>query len=656
MKTLGKVILGVTVAAVVIVAIAVPLALVSKGGDTRKLFSLEDYFNSSFSYERYNLRWVSDNEFIRMVEGNVVLFNAEAEAEDPGTIILSDATFETYNSTDFMLSPDRKFAYFLSNYTKLWRHSYTASYYIYDLEKSEFIGGKLKDEIQYIAWSPVGHKLAGTKIPTVRLFVVDTTKSGEFNSTQIFVPESLTSSDHYLSEVIWVTDERICIQWLKRTQNVSVLAICDFKVTGNCSLHEEKSTSGWIGLYWPSTPFFTLDNSTYYKILSNEEGYKHIFRISGNNQVPITTGLWEVTDIIRVTEDTLYYISNEFQDYPGRRNLYKIKIGDNSSKPQCISCYLRQERCQYYYVYFSKQGTYYRLDCYGPGLPIFTLHRGSNDEEIKVLEDNKDLKNLLEEFQMPSVQIDKIEISGTEFWYTMTLPPHFDKSKKYPLLIDVYAGPCSQKVDARFRIGWASYLASTEKIIVASFDGRGSGYQGDKIMHAIYRRLGTYEVDDQITAAKKFVEMGFIDKTRVAIWGWSYGGYVTSMVLGAGSGVFKCGVAVAPVAHWDYYDAIYTERYMGLPIKSDNLESYKSSTVLTRAANFKQVQYLLIHGTADDNVHFQQAAQISKALVEAEVDFEAMWYTDKDHGIGGQAHRHIYIHMSHFLKQCFSLY
>ncbi|KAJ8385461.1 hypothetical protein AAFF_G00189130 [Aldrovandia affinis] len=132
----------------------------------------------------------------------------------------------------------------------------------------------------------------------------------------------------------------------------------------------------------------------------------------------------------------------------------------------------------------------------------------------------------------------------------------------------------------------------------------------------------------------------------------SYGGYVTSMALGAGSGVFKCGIAVAPVSKWEYYDSIYTERYMNQP--HDNPAFYQNSTVTGRAMNFKSVEYLLVHGTADDNVHFQQAAQISKALVEAEVDFEAMWYTDKDHGLDGSAHHHVYTHMSHFLQKCFA--
>ncbi|KAE8278603.1 Dipeptidyl peptidase 4 [Larimichthys crocea] len=248
---------------------------------------------------------------------------------------------------------------------------------------------------------------------------------------------------------------------------------------------------------------------------------------------------------------------------------------------------------------------------------------------------------------MPTMERATITIAGFKLWYQMFLPPGFDKSKKYPLLIDVYAGPCSQKADYIYRVSWSTYLASTEKIIVASFDGRGSGYQGDKLMHAIYKRLGTYEVEDQITAAREFIKMGFIDKDRVAIWGWSYGGYVTSMALGSGSGVFKCGMAVAPVSKWDYYDSIYTERYMLEP--KENHAFYSNSTVTGRAKNFHSVQYLLVHGTADDNVHFQQAAEISEALVEEQVDFEAMWYTDKDHGLSGSAYPHVYTHMSHFL-------
>uniref|UniRef100_A0A8C5J4M7 Dipeptidyl peptidase 4 n=1 Tax=Junco hyemalis TaxID=40217 RepID=A0A8C5J4M7_JUNHY len=499
-----------------------------------------------------------------------------------------------------------------------------------------------EDTLQYPKTIKIPYPKAGATNPTVQFFIVDTTSLPTFNSVEIFPPAEIKSSDHYLSVVTWVTDERICLQWLRRIQNFSVLTVCDFEnATWSCPKEKqftEESTTGWIGRFQPSVPHFAPDKASYYKVFSDTES--HV-------PVAITTGNWEVISIEAVTNQFLYYISNANNEMPGGRNLYKVLLESSPKLPKCVSCNLDEKRCQYYSVSFSKDTQYYQLNClvFKSYLLCYLV--------LRYLENNTELENSLKDIQMPSKKFGSLNI---DLWYQMILPPHFDESKKHPLLLDVYAGPCSQKVDQAFRLSWATYLASTERVIVASFDGRGSGYQGDRIMHAINRRLGTYEVEDQIEAARKFSEMSFVDKDRIAIWGWSYGGYATSMVLGSGSGVFKCGIAVAPVSRWQYYDSIYTERYMGLPTENDNLKNYNSSTVMARAEKFKEVEYLLIHGTADDNVHFQQAAQISKALVDAEVDFQAMWYTDKDHSISGQAHKHIYTHMSHFIKQCFSLH
>ncbi|XP_066468190.1 dipeptidyl peptidase 4 [Tiliqua scincoides] len=755
MRTVVKWLLGLLGVAVLITVIAVPVALLTNQSspDPRRKFTLQDYLTGDFQYKSYNLQWISGNQYLQTRQSNIFLVNVDDGTESE---IFSNDTLASTNTSEAILSADQKFALLQHSYEKVWRHSYIASYEIYDLENSSLVNvNKLPDDIQYISWSPVGHKLAyvwgnnvyvkqtpydpivaitqngeenkvfngladwvyeeemfgtpaalwwspngsflayaeindtevplieysfysedtqqypktikipypkaGVTNPTIRLFVVDTQSLSSINSTEIVAPSNIISGDHYLSVVTWVTDERICLQWLKRIQNVSVLAICDYTRENRkwqCPQekeHVQQSSTGWIGRFQPSDPYFASDKISYYKIISDSEGYKHIHYINGTQAPkPITSGKWEVISIDALTNDFLYFISNEFESKPGSRNLYKLNLRNNFTKT-CISCTLDKERCQYYSASFSTDAKYYKLNCYGPGLPYFTLQNSSTDKVIKILEDNTDFGNLLKDVQMPSKTVKSLSLNGETFWYQMILPPHFDSSKKYPLLIDVYAGPCSQKVDSAFRINWATYLASAEEIIVASFDGRGSGYQGDKIMHAIYRRLGTYEVEDQIAAARQFSEMSFVDKKRMAIWGWSYGGYVTSMVLGSGSGVFKCGIAVAPVSSWHYYDSIYTERYMCLPQEGDNLHNYQNSTVMARAKNFQEVEYLLIHGTADDNVHFQQAAQISKALVDAEVDFQAMWYTDKDHGIGGLAHNHIYTHMSHFIKQCFAL-
>uniref|UniRef100_A0A4W4FPJ3 Uncharacterized protein n=1 Tax=Electrophorus electricus TaxID=8005 RepID=A0A4W4FPJ3_ELEEL len=439
-------------------------------------------------------------------------------------------------------------------------------------------------EGQYPETIYIPYPKSGTPNPTVRLLVVDTANVS--NITEVVVPSALRARDHYLSTVTWVTDERIAVQWQNRTQTIRPFFTL-FKDVFYV----------FVLQFSPIEPVFRPDGSSYYLIMSDAKGFKHLHHISELC----------VCVCVRVLSPSSCRISIE---------------GSNYSQRVCLTCTLMEDRCKYNSAYFSHDGTYYRMGCSGAS------------------------------FIHSSVVTQPKLSSFSELWYQMTLPPNLDKSKKYPLLIDVYAGPCSQKSDFRFQTSWSTYLASTENIIVASFDGRGSGFQGDDIMHAIYRHLGTYEVEDQITAARHLIDLGYIDKNKIAIWGWSYGGYVTSMVLGAGSGVFKCGMAVAPVSKWEYYDSIYTERYMLTP--SENQALYDNSTVTSRAKNFKSVQYLLVHGTADDNVHFQQAAQISKALVDQQIDFDSMWYTDKDHGLGGSANQHVYTHLSHFLKDCFA--
>uniref|UniRef100_A0A8C1ELE8 Fibroblast activation protein, alpha n=2 Tax=Cyprinus carpio TaxID=7962 RepID=A0A8C1ELE8_CYPCA len=702
----NKVCVALVGALAVITLIIIPTAIYLNRDESalKRTFSFNDFYNDTIRYKTYSLYWISDNEYLHKTsEGHIYLHNAETKES---SMYLSNSTFAQVDATDYILSADRKFVAFESNYSKVTRldstlmfltHAYIWEYNIY-LKKNATAeavqvthNGKV-NEIQNgvpdwvyeeevfasneaIWWSPQGKYLAylqindtgvhnieyplygndqypttvlipypkaGCVIPRARLFVIDVENPSK--QTEVVVPKSVGSGDHYLRTVTWVTDERLAVQWLPRRQDSVLLQIYDYDGTN----WKETSVSLYKR-YFEESPYFAANNMSFYKVMSNDKGYKHLHYVDGK-ATPITSGKWEVIYISKVTKDSIYYVSNEHMGRPGQRNLYKISISKSGHlAPECLTCWLYQDRCQYNSAYFSLSASFFRMDCYGPGLPLFTLM----DNRGPVLEDNKKLEKILTtELLMPTIKRATMKIAGFELWYQMMFPPNFDSSKKYPLFIQVYGGPASQNTDYVFRLEWATYLCSTEKVIIASFDGRGSGYQGDEIMHAIYGRLGTYEVEDQISAVRKFIEMGFIDKDRIGMWGWSYGGYVTSMVLGSGSGVFKCGIAVAPVAKWEYYDAVYTERYMHRP--EENMESYKNSTVTDRAKNFKSVQYMLVHGTADDNVHFQQAAQISKALVENYVDFEAMWYTDKDHGLSGKARYHLYTHLNHFLQNCFA--
>ncbi|KAL8183376.1 UNVERIFIED_CONTAM: hypothetical protein K2H54_038673 [Gekko kuhli] len=251
-----------------------------------------------------------------------------------------------------------------------------------------------------------------------------------------------------------------------------------------------------------NAPYFTSDTISYYKIFSDKNGYKHIHYVkdSVENAVPITSGTWEAIYIYRVTDDAIFFSSNEFEGYPGRRNIYKINLQTNPPTKQCITCNLRKERCQYYAARFSYNANYYALLCYGPGIPISTVYDSRYDKEIKVLEDNMQLELDLQKISMPTEEINKLEVDGFTIWYKMILPPGFDKSRKYPLLIQVYGGPCSQNVKHTFGVTWITYLASKEGIVVALVDGRGTAFQGDKMLYAVYRKLGVYEVADQISA------------------------------------------------------------------------------------------------------------------------------------------------------------
>ncbi|XP_056157196.1 dipeptidyl peptidase 4-like [Lampris incognitus] len=740
MVSVAKVVLAVFGVAVVVVLITVPtvMFLNEEEVETLRTFSLDDVFNNTLKPKYYNMRWISDHEYLHETGGSVFLHDVTTGSSAE---YLSSATFAETNAFDYLLSADQKYVAFMSKHVKLWRHSFTATYSIYHRENASRLSTPdIPGEVQYFKWAPEGNRLAfvwrnnvyvktsfttpaaqvtfngrgnqilngvpdwvyeeemfsspqamwwspggrylayaefndtevhtiqyswygkeqypltvfipypkpGTPNPVVKLFVVDVANTTKI--TPVVVPPSFGSGEHYLATVTWVTDERVAVQWLKRKQNHAIIQIYDFdgnKWNANENF-ELRSTTGWIGRFSPPAPVFAADTRSYYLVMSDNSGFKHIHRVGAGQAIPVTSGEWEVIDILKVTADTIYYSSNQDGSRPGGKNIYKW----TARGTECLTCTLEKESCQYNSVYFSHNASYYRTDCYGPGVPRSSLRANAGGKEIKVLESNGVFSSLIKDIQMPTVRRGTIQIGEFKLWYKMTLPPGFDESKKYPLLIDVYAGPCSQKVNYQYSVSWSTYLASTEKIIVASIDGRGSGYQGDKLMHQIYRRLGTYEVEDQITAAREFSKMSYVDKEKIAIWGWSYGGYVTSMALGAGSGVFKCGMAVAPVSKWEYYDSIYTERYMNQP--SENADFYRNSTVTGRANNFHSVEYLLVHGTADDNVHFQQAAQISKALVDQQVDFESMWYTDKDHSLGGSANRHVYVHMSHFLKKSFA--
>jgi len=413
---------------------------------------------------------------------------------------------------------------------------------------------------------------------------------------------------------------------------------------------------------------------------NNPEGFPHImvvrwadesgeWRTSGNFEVTDTSSGYHSIFHYDVTDDWIYYTSTETGGgvgLPSVRHLWRVKgHGDDLSR-QCVTCDLDPDRCQWVTPRFSDQGKYLVVNCGGSitGVPKTVMMRRNDDsgdyDVDDVIEDNVNLQETLDGFNVRNSTIGSIRLPDydgpdDEFFYILHTPPNMDAQKKYPLLVEVYSGPGYQKAVNRYSFGWKDYVASALDVVVMSFDGRGTGFRGDHIMHQVYKQLGQMEPRDQIEAVRQITAMhSFIDASRTAIWGWSYGGYATTRTIEMDAdSVFKCGMAVAPVTDWTFYHSIYTERYMWTP--RDNKDGYAASTALQQGTNVGKHRYVVLHGTRDENVHFQNSARLEMYLVEQDVDFGAYFFADNDHGMGNTPnnYRSVYKTLTRELQFCF---
>jgi dipeptidyl-peptidase-4 len=283
--------------------------------------------------------------------------------------------------------------------------------------------------------------------------------------------------------------------------------------------------------------------------------------------------------------------------------------------------------------------------------PVITLHEGSG-KLVKELKKNERLRSAIADYGMVPREFfqmttgDGLTLNG---W--MMRPANMERDRKYPVFMVQYSGPNSNEVGDQFggrNHLWHSMLVQ-KGYIVACVDGRGTGRRGREFRHVTYGQLGKYETEDQIAAAAWLAKQPYVDASRIGIQGWSYGGYMSSLCITKGAGLFKAAIAVAPVTNWRYYDTIYTERYMGLP--KDNAEGYDDNSPINHVDKLKG-KYLLIHGTADDNVHYQNAAEMITALVKANKQFDQFAYPDKNHGIyGGTTRMHLYDLMTDWILE-----
>jgi len=343
---------------------------------------------------------------------------------------------------------------------------------------------------------------------------------------------------------------------------------------------------------------------------------------------------------VDVKRELVYYTAAETS--PLQRNLYTVEF--TGRKKKCLTPEKGTHSitpCEGYNFFIDK---YSRLN----KVPVYYLRDAKGDIK-RVLEDNKDLKNKMTEYALGTVKFMKIKGVDDMLNAWIITPPGFDSTKKYPVLLYQYSGPGSQEVADRFPVGnyfWHQMLAEQGYIVVCA-DGTGTGFRGERFRKKTYLQLGKYESDDQIAVAKELGKLSYVDKSRIGIWGWSYGGFMSSTCILKGSDVFKMAIAVAPVTNWRYYDNIYTERYMRTP--QENAKGYDENAP-DKMADKLTGKFLLIHGTADDNVHFQNSVMLTSALINANKQFESEYYPDKTHGIsGGNTRRQLYQRMTDFI-------
>ncbi len=445
--------------------------------------------------------------------------------------------------------------------------------------------------------------------------------------------------DSYIPRITFTKNaDQLAVMTLNRQQNIFNMYFVNPK-SGVSRLILRDENKCYVDSEWLTSIHFLKDGFTY---VSEQDGYAHIYLYSptGVMQRQVTKGNWDVTRFIGIDEKTktVYYESAE--ESPTQRAVYKIdakgvkvklskSVGTNSAS-------------------FSADYAYYVNRYSNANTPVrITVNETKSGKELRVLQDNAALRERLKEYRFAPREFMTVHTaSDYEFNAWMIKPADFDPSKKYPVMMTQYSGPNSQRVLDSYSFGWEYYLAS-KGIIVVCVDGRGTGARGEAFRKCTYMRMGELESRDQVEAAQALGELPYIDKDRIAIWGWSFGGYNTLMALTVGNGTFKVGIAVAPPTDWRFYDTVYTERFMRTP--QENFEGYNATSPLLRAKELKG-KLLLIHGTADDNVHFMQSLEYAEALVQAGIQFDMHVYKDRNHGIsGGNTSYHLYTKMSNYL-------
>ena len=662
------------------------------------------------------VRSLSDGErYTTMSDGRVLCFSYRT-GEPAGVLFDASAPEPRIEFTDYVLSADERRLLLTTDVEPIYRHSFTAEYWIYDRQDGSlrrlsqggpqqqaqfspdgsrvaFVrGGNLfvadptagserqltfdgrfnhiinglpdwvyEEEFSFaraFAWSPDGRKIAYLRFDESRVkqynmnrfagglypenYTFKYPKAGEQNSVvELYCCDAADGStvrmdtgeqtDQYIPRLFWTPTGQLGFYRLNRLQNHFEVLLCDS--SGASRVVYDERNDRYVERVDGRTVTFLPDGDRFV-VRSERDGFMHLYLygVSEGLLGRITSGEWEVTELLGIEGDRVYYLSTETS--PLRRDLYTVRL-DGRGKRRLTggdgTYRIAPSRgFRYFISYFSNVRTPNRV----------TLHR-SDGRLVRTLEDNAALRTKLDELQVPVKEFFRFATSeGVELNGYMVRPNGFDSSRRYPVLMTQYSGPGSQQAADRWTIGWEDVLVQ-QGYIVACVDGRGTGFRGEEFKKCTYGELGKYETVDQIEAARYLASLPYVDPDRIGIYGWSYGGFMALNCILKGNDVFRAAIAVAPVTSWRFYDTIYTEIYNGLP--QDNPSGYDDNSPIHFADRLKG-KLLIAHGTGDDNVHIQNTYEMITKLVEYDKPFELYVYPDRNHGMGPSRH--------HLMERC----
>lgn len=477
---------------------------------------------------------------------------------------------------------------------------------------------------------------AGEKNATVSVF------SYEIKSKTKVEVDLGEDTDIYVPRLKWTADANdLAVMRLNRRQNkIDVLFANPF--TGDTRLFYSEKNDRYIDEDFLDD-FIFLPNNDYFVVNSERDGYSHLYLYDrqGFEVRQLTNGEFDVTDFYGFDNKKKIFYYQAAKKSPMQREVYFTSL---DGKKQGLLSPLEGTNK----AVFSNEFQYFINEYTSLSTPkTFALY-DSDGKLVRVLEDNSRLINKLAGYAIQPKSFFSFETSeGISLNGWMIKPANFDENEKYPVVMTQYSGPNSQEVEDKWSVNWYNYLAQ-EGFLVVCVDSRGTGARGEDFRKITYMQLGKYESDDQIEAAKYLTTLPYVDPSNIAIWGWSYGGLTSLLCMEKGGDLFKAGIAVAPVTHYKFYDTVYTERFMRTP--RENPDGYNNNAPLLHPEGITG-RLLLIHGSADDNVHLQNTMEMAEALVQAGIQFDMAIYTNRNHNItGGNTRMHLYKRMTDFLK------